>query len=158
VLNHLPVNCELTSRLLLDARLYDPPAVGQPGTRRKRGRPRKRGQRLPTPRQMLDQHARRMDLDIYGRTDRVRVNDVEARVFAAPDRPLRIVATEPLTGGRTTQAFYYTVHDATTEQVLMWYAMRWAIEVTFHDAKQHLSFEQPGAGHARPCNAPRPWP
>jgi SRSO17 transposase len=140
VLNRLPDNCELTSRLLLDARLYDPPPVRQPG---QRGRPRKRGQRLPTPRQMLKQHTRRMDLDIYGRTDRVRVNDVEARMFAAPDRPLRIVAVEPLTGGRTTQAFYSTVHDATAEQVLMWYAMRWAIEVTFHDAKQHLGFEQP---------------
>jgi SRSO17 transposase len=140
VLNRLPDNCDLTSRLLLDARLYDPAPVRQPG---QRGRPRKRGQRLPTPRQMLKQHTRRMDLDIYGRTDRVRVNDVEARMFAAPDRPLRIVAVEPLTGGRTTQAFYSTVHDATAEQVLMWYAMRWAIEVTFHDAKQHLGFEQP---------------
>ncbi len=140
MLNRLPGNCELTSRLLLDARLYDPPPVRQPG---QRGRPRKRGQRLPTPRQMLTPHARRIDLDIYGRTDRVRVNDVQARVYAAPDRPLRIVAVEPLARGRTTQAFYSTVHNATAEQVLVWYAMRWAIEVTFHDTKQHLGFEQP---------------
>ena len=39
-------------------------------------------------------HARRIDLDIYGRTDRVRVTDAEARVYAAPDRPLRIVAVD----------------------------------------------------------------
>ncbi len=143
VLNHLPGNCDLTSRLLLDARLYDPPPGPQPGAAPKRGRPRKRGERRPSPRQMLEQHARRIDLDIYGRTDRVRVTDAEARVYAAPDRPLRIVAVEPLTGGRTTQAFYSTVHDASAEQVLTWYAMRWAIEVTFHDAKQHLGFEQP---------------
>ena len=143
VLNRLPINCDLTSRLLLDARLYDPPPTRKPGAARKRGRPRKRGQRLPTPRQMLKQHARRMDLDIYGRTDRVRVTDTRARVYAAPDRPLHIVAVEPLARGRTAQAFYSTVHDATAEQVLTWYAMRWSIEVTFHDAKQHLGFEQP---------------
>lgn len=146
VLNRLPDNCDLTSRLLLDARLYDPPAAHKPGARRKRGRPRKRGQRLPTPRQMLKprtQRARRIKLNLYGRHHRARITDTQARVFAAPDRPLRIVAVEPLTRGRTTQAFYSTVHDATAEQVLMWYAMRWAIEVTFHDAKQHLGFQQP---------------
>lgn len=44
VLNPLPVNCELTSRLLLDARVYDAPPARRPG---QSGRPRKRGQRLP---------------------------------------------------------------------------------------------------------------
>lgn len=143
VLNHLPRHCDLTSRLLRDARLHDAPPVRQPGTN---GRPRKRGHRLPTPRQMLDprhQRARRVTLDLYGRTDRVRLTDTEARVYAAPDRPLRVVAVEPLTGGRPVQAFYSTRHDAAAEQVLTWYAMRWSVEVTFHDAKQHLGFEQP---------------
>ena len=32
---------------------------------------------------------------------------------------------------------------ATAEEVLTWYAMRWSVEVTFHDSKQHLGFEQP---------------
>jgi DDE superfamily endonuclease len=143
VLNELPINCDLTSRLLLDARLYDAPPTRRPGVP---GRPRKRGKRLPTPRQMLrprKQRARRIELDIYGRTDRVRLTDTEARVYAAPDRPLRVVAVEPLTGGRTTQAFYSTCHAVAAEQVLTWYAMRWSVEVAFRDAKQHLGFEQP---------------
>jgi hypothetical protein len=143
VLNELPANCDLTSRLLLDARLYDAPPKRQPGTN---GRPRKRGQRLATPRQMLNPRKRRgqrITLNIYGRADRVRLVDTEARVHAAPDRPLRVVAVEPLTGGRGRQAFYSTCHDAKAKQILIWYAMRWSIEVTFHDAKQHLGFEQP---------------
>jgi len=140
VLNHLPDNCELTSRLLMDARLYQAPPERRPG---QPGRPRKRGDRLPSPRQMLDHRARRITLRIYGRCDRTRVVDVEARVYAAPDRPLRVVAVEPLNGGRGRQAFYSTVHDASAEQVLCWYARRWSIEVTFHDAKQQLGFEQP---------------
>lgn len=144
VLNELPENCDLTSRLLLDARLYDAAPTRRRG---QNGRPRKRGKRLSSPRQMLDQRCSRMELDIYGRRDRVRVVDTEVRVHAAPERPLRVVAVEPLKtsggGGRGRQAFYSTVHDATAEEVLTWYAMRWSIEVTFHEAKQHLGFEQP---------------
>ena len=140
VLTHLPANCDLTSRLLLDARLYEPAPPRRPG---QRGRPRKRGRRLPTPRQMLEQRANRLTLNIYGRNERARVVDGPARVYAVPQRPLRVVAVDPISGGRAQQAFYSTVADATAEQVLHWYAMRWSIEVTFHDAKQHLGFEQP---------------
>ncbi len=140
VLCHLPDNCDLTSRLALDARLHDAPPQRKPGTN---GRPRRRGQRLPTPLEMLKQRAGRVTLDLYGRRDRCRVAECQARVYAAPQRPLRIVAVEPLTGGRTTQAFYSTVQDATAEQVLTWYAKRWSIEETFHEAKGQLGFEQP---------------
>ena len=140
VLAHLPANCDLTSRLDLNARLYDAPPVRKPGTN---GRPRKRGRRLPTPRQMLGQRTRRLTLNIYGRRDRSRVADQVARVYAVPDRRLRIVAVEPLTGGRKMQAFYSTCPAATAEQVLTWYARRWSIEEAFHDAKGHLGFEQP---------------
>ena len=50
VLNELPKNCDLTSRLLMNARLYDAPPERKPGTN---GRPRKRGRLLPTPEAML---------------------------------------------------------------------------------------------------------
>jgi hypothetical protein len=140
VLCHLPPNCDLTSRLLLDARLYAAPPnrpAGQPG------RPRKRGQRLPSPAKLLKGRCRRLSLDIYGRSDRARVADCEARVYAAPDKPLRVVAVDPLTGGRSRQVFYSTCATASAETVIAWYAMRWSLEVTFHDSKQNLGFEQP---------------
>jgi hypothetical protein len=56
---------------------------------------------------------------------------------------LRIVAVDPLRGGRPRQAFYSTRSEASAEQVLSWYAQRWSIEVTFHDAKGCLGFEEP---------------
>ena len=140
VLGDLPENCDLTSRLDLDARLYETPPLRKPGTN---GRPRKRGTRIPSPRQMLTGHARRLTLNIYGRRDKVRMVDCVARAYAVPDRPLCIVAVEPLTGGRKIQAFYSTRHDASAEQVLIWYAMRWSIEVAFQNSKTHLGFEQP---------------
>lgn len=140
VLSALPENCDLTSRLVLDARLYDRPPQRKPG---QNGRPRKRGERQATPAEMLGARCRRVALAIYGRRDRVRLTEATACVRAVPDRLLRIVAVEPLTGGRKPQAFYSTAADAAAEQVLAWYASRWSLEVTFHDAKQHLGFEQP---------------
>lgn len=139
VLCQLPDNCDLTSRLVKNARLYDAPPAKSGG----KGRPRKRGQQLPTPREMFAGRCRRVSLDIYGRTEEARLADAEARVHAAPDRPLRVVAVEALRGGRGQEVFYSTCHEATAEQVIGWYAARWSIEVSFHDSKQSLGFEQP---------------
>lgn len=140
VLARLPGNCDLTSRLLLAARLYEAKPERLPGTN---GRPRKRGQRTASPADMLQGRCRRISLSIYGRSYRSRIADQVARVFAVPDRPLRIVASEALDGGRGQEAFYSTCHEASAEQVIRWYAMRWSIEVTFRDSKQCLGFEDP---------------
>jgi hypothetical protein len=140
VLAHLPINCDLTSRLRLDARLYDVPPLPTKG---QKGRPRKRGAQLPTPAQMLENRVRRVELSIYGRSASARMTDAVGRVFASPERSLRVVATEALAGGRGREAFYSTCVDATAEQVLTWYSMRWSVEVTFRECKQHLGFEEP---------------
>jgi hypothetical protein len=140
VLAHLPPNCDLTSRLDLDARLHIAPP--RRGTGRV-GRPPIRGERLPTPRQMLAQRGRRVTLDLYGRRDRVRLVSVTARCFRVPGRSLRIVVVEPLTGGRPVQAFFSTVACAADVQVLRWYARRWSIEETFAASKSLLGMHQP---------------
>jgi hypothetical protein len=140
VLTKLPRNCGLTSRLAMDARLYDAPVNRQS---RRGGRPRKRGERLPTPEAMLKARCRRLTLDIYGRKDTSRVAECVARCYAAPDRPLKVVAVEPLVGGRKPQAFFSTCPTDTSEQVLTRYAARWSLEVTNHDAKGQLGFEEP---------------
>jgi DDE superfamily endonuclease len=140
VLCCLPTNCDLTSRLLKDARLYAARPERKPGTN---GRPRKRGQRLPTPQAMLAGRCRRVTLEIYGRSEEARLADQVARVYAAPEQPLRVVAVEALQGGRGQEAFYSTCWEATALQVILWYAMRWSIEVMNHDSKQHLGFQQP---------------
>jgi hypothetical protein len=115
VLGQLPCNCDLTSRLPMNARLYQAPAPRKQGVR---GRPRKRGARLPTPAQMLKQRGRRLELQFYGYKQRCRVVEAEARWHNVPDRPLKVVAVEPLHGGRPTQAFYSTCVEDTAEQVL----------------------------------------
>jgi hypothetical protein len=140
VLTYLPPNCHLTSRLVMAARLYDAPP---PRRRGQAGRPRRRGPRLPTPEQMLERRGRRLTLHLYGREGRVRIVDALARVHAVPWRRLRVVAVEPLSGGRPRQAFYSTDCALTGEQILTLYARRWAIEQTFQDSKTQLGFEEP---------------
>jgi hypothetical protein len=140
VLCRLPENFDLTSRLHLMARLYGPPPTKK---NPKGGRPRRRGQRLATPKAMLHGRCRPVELNIYGRRDKARIADCTARSYHAPERELRIVSVQPLSGGRTVQAFFSTCADASAQQVLTWYAMRWSIECTLHDAKGHLGFEEP---------------
>lgn len=140
VLCNLPENCGLTSCLLPTARLYDPPPAPAKG---RKGRPPMRGARLPSPAAMLESRCRRITLDIYGRSQKARVADCIARVYAAPHRPLRIVVTEAIGGGRGVEAFYSTCADATAERVIGQYASRWSIEVAYRDVKQSLGFEQP---------------
>lgn len=140
VLGYLPPNCDLTSRLPLDARLHAPPPPRAPGTR---GRPRKRGPRLPTPAQMLRQRTRSVTLAIYGRKETSRLVATEARWYSVPERPLRIVVIRPLTGGRKDQAFYSTRLEDTPEQVLIGYSGRWSIEEANFGGKTYLGFEEP---------------
>ena len=140
LLRSLPVNCDLTSRLRMDARLYDAAVLRKSS---KGGQPRKRGVRLPTPQQMLHGRCRHLELNIYGRRDKSRVADAVARLYAAPQRPLRIVAVQPLRGGRKNQAFYSTCAEDSAEAVLSRYAARWAMEDMIHEAKGQLGFEQP---------------
>ena len=140
VLGHLPSNCDQTSRLPLNARLYDAAPPRAPGTN---GRPRKRGTRLPTPEQMLVPRARRVEVAIYGRKDRVRLVDTVAHWYSLPTRRLRIVAVDPLRGGRPIQAFYSTRIEHSAEQVLTEYSERWSIEETFQGSKSHLGFAEP---------------
>ena len=140
VVKHLPQNCEMTGRMHLDAALYDPP----PPRSGAMGRPRKRGDRLPSPRTMLEGKCARVALDLYGRHERSRLASAQALWYSvAGARLLRVVAVDPLSGGRRPQAFFSTHAEASPETVLAWYARRWSLEVTIHDTKGYLGFEQP---------------
>ena len=81
--------------------------------------------------------------DIYGRKERSRLVETEARWHGVPERPLKIVAIAPLAGGRKNQAFYSTRTEETGEQVLIGYSGRWSIEETIFGGKSYLGFEEP---------------
>jgi hypothetical protein len=140
VLAYLPNNCDLTSRLTIDARLYTEPPQLQAG---QKGRPRKRGTRLPSPAEMLQARSQHLDLEVYGRHQRVRMAECTACLHMVPNRLVRVVAIEPLNGGRKCEVFYATCYQTNAIVILQNYSMRWSIEVAFHDSKVHLGFEEP---------------
>jgi hypothetical protein len=140
VLARMPRRIDVTGRANIKARLYAraPDYQG-------RGRPRIRGERLPSPNEMLNAKGlRRLLLSLYqGRPYRVRLDETEGRFYRTPDRPVKVVAVEHLRGGRGREVFYSTRTDAEAEQILQWFSRRWSIEVTFHECKQHLGVDEP---------------
>ena len=145
MLEKIPAAIDVTGRILVGSRIHAAAPQREPG---QRGRTRVRGERLPTPAEMLDAKGlRRVDLKLYENTEyRMRLAEQNGFLFNAPGRQVKVVAVEHLRGGRGREVFYSTVTDAKAEQILNWFSWRWPIEVTFHGSKQHL-----GLGEAENC-------
>lgn len=143
VASALPQSFDFTGRMHFDAQIFTGPKGHRPKGRP--GRPQIRGKRLPSPRQMLKrQRGRVLDLDIYGRREKARVVTQDGLWYKAMGtRRIRVVAVEPRSTGRKPQAFYTTDLTADAAEILRRYALRWSLEVAFHDSKQSLGFEEP---------------
>lgn len=135
----------LIARFRLDAALYAPTPERKPGIM---GRPRKKGKRLPTLEQIL--------IDIRTRWKKVVIPDwygegrreVEITSNAAvwfhtgkPPLPIRWVLIRDPKGKFKSQALLCTDLTANPEQILKWFVMRWRLEVTFHEVRDHLGVE-----------------
>jgi hypothetical protein len=138
-----PANVQVLSRLRPDAALWARPGRRRPG---QRGRPRKRGHRLPTPKAMAAIRRRwdPLPLTLYGRQVTPLVFGCTALWYGAlRDQPVRIVIVRDPSGRRRDEAFFCS--DLTVDHafILEGYARRWTIEVAFHDQKQFLGFGDP---------------
>src|SRR5713226_6974599 len=143
LLEQRPPNVEVVSRLRLDAALWAPAPKRRPG---QKGRPRRRGARLPTPQQVAARcrHWQALPVTIYGRTVTTQVRTVRALWYAAlREQPVQIVLVRDPTGKRRDEAFFCTDPTAEARFILEAYARRWTLEVTFLDAKQFLGFADP---------------
>jgi hypothetical protein len=143
LLEHRPANVEMLGPLRMDAALWARPGRRAPG---QKGRPRRRGLRLPSPKAMAATRRRwdPLPLRLYGRAVRPLVFELTALWYGAlRDRPLRIVMVRDPGGHRRDQAFFCTNLDASAAFILETYACRWTLEVTFHDTKQALGFADP---------------
>jgi DDE superfamily endonuclease len=141
-LKKLPASVTWTTRLRKDAALYGLP----PARTGRRGRPRQKGDRLPSPAGLAATTAfTPVTVTRYGTPAAVRATTVTClwpAVFAA--RPVTVVLTrdKPSTGHRL--ALVTTDTAASPAQVIERYASRWSIEVAIEDARQIF-----GAGQAR---------
>lgn len=143
VLRDRPPHVHVISRLRMDAALWTSPPPRRP---RQKGRPRRRGRRLPTP-QSTAARCRKwpsLTVTIYGRTVTTQAFSFVALWYnPLPDHPIRIVVVRDPSGKRKDEAFFCTDLTATPAFILEGFARRWTLEVTFHDSKQFLGFENP---------------
>jgi hypothetical protein len=135
----------LIARFRLDAALYAPAAEPKPG---QKGRPRKKGKRLPTLEQVSkDTQTRWKKVVIpnwYGQGRReVEIASATAVWFhgGMPPLPIRWVLIRDPKGKFKTQALLCTDMIEKPEQILKWFMMRWQVEVTFHEVRDHLGVE-----------------
>jgi hypothetical protein len=136
MLEQIPSRIHVSGRIKADARLCDRPGPKKPG----RGRPARRGKRLPKPEAMLAKKGlRRTKIKSYhDSTFHVRIVSVISRLYLAPEREVKVVVVEHLRGGRGIEVFYGTDTNLSDEEVLQTYSFRWPVETAFQDTKGHL--------------------
>jgi len=141
----LPHPIYAVTRLRLDAALYAPAPARKP---RQTGRPRRKGQRLPTlAHRLADPNSpwRRITMaGWYGQRERVLDLLSGTAVWyhaGLPTVPIRWVLVRDPEGQLDPQAFLCTLLEADPVQVLQWFVRRWQVEVTFQEARAHLGME-----------------
>lgn len=135
--------CMIT-RIRLDAALYEP-AKARPGAL---GRPRKKGQRLPTLEAIAeDKHIRWKRITVqqwYGEKTRMLEITSKTAVWyhtGQPPLPIRWVLVRDPKQIFKTQALLCTDLSISAEQIVHWFVRRWQVEVTFHEVRTHLGVE-----------------
>jgi hypothetical protein len=138
----LPQPVTVITRLRLDAALYTP-APPYPG----QGRPRKKGKRLPTPQQVIDQPKTawtRLTLPWYNHQPRlldIATGTVVWYHTGLPVVPIRYVLIRDVAGKFDPQALLSTDLTLTPQYSLACCMRRWQMEPTFRHVRQHLGVE-----------------
>lgn len=139
-----PSNVTILGRGRLDAAIYGPRPARRPG---QMGRPRVRGARLQSPQeQAAEPNARwrRVKVTVYGKTVAVRVLVIDALWYvAAGSDMVRSVLVRGFPGHKRDDVFVCTDKTMSATRIIETFAMRWSLEVTFHDAKGKFGFEEP---------------
>ena len=135
----------LIARFRLDAALYEPAPERKPG---QTGRPRKKGKRLPTLKKVLEDKQTCWKKAIipnwYGEGRREVEFASDTAVWfhnGMPPLPIRWVLIRDPQGKFKSQALLSTDLIEEPEQILKWFVMRWQLEVTFHEVRDHLGVE-----------------
>ncbi len=136
------IRMTFVTRLRLDAALYDP-APAYSG----KGRPRKKGQRLPTLSQILQDPTTlwtNVTLPWYGgqQRDMDIVSDTAVWFHnGKPPVPVRWVLIRDPQGLHKPTALVCNDPTADPSSIPAWFVQRWQLEVTFEAARRHLGLE-----------------
>lgn len=134
----------VVTRLRLDAALYEPAPLRQPG---QLGRPALKGKRLPTlAKRLNDPKTAWQPLEVSwyeGKQRNVEVASGTAIWYhtGKPSVSIRWVLIKDPDGERDTQALLCTDLTAEPLRVIEWFVLRWCLEVTFQEVRLHLGGE-----------------
>lgn len=134
----------LVSRLRLDAALYDFPPPRQPG---KRGPKPKKGKKQSSLAERANDPSttwKTIEIVWYDGIKRTLEFFSGISLWYTPGQdpvPLLWVVVRDPEGKLQTEAFFCTNPEASEEQILHWFILRWNIEVTFEEARAHLGIE-----------------
>lgn len=139
-----PQRLTYLSHFYADANLYEPaaPVVGK----KPAGRPRKKGRKLPTPAEVVQQaeQPQRRNVAWYGGGRRtVEVVEQAAHWYQAGEPLVKVlwVWVHDCTGTHRDEYFFTTDASWTAVQVIETYTARWNIETTFQEMRSHLGLE-----------------
>ena len=133
------------TRLRLDAALYEPAPPLRP---HQIGRPRLKGERLPNLSEVAQDPKTVWKpttiANWYGSGQRMVEIASQTAVWYSTGLfavPVRWVLIRDPEGKFKPQALLCTDLDADPQQILLWFVMRWQLEVTFQEVRRHLGFE-----------------
>lgn len=153
VLRDRPANLHVIGPLPLKAALYELP---EPPLPRQRGRRRKKGKRLDSPKQSFEgladcSEAVEQEVTLAGEVSkrlRLRVLPEVLWYTGCKTEPVQVVLVRDLsageeTGGWPDTALLCTCRGLDAAEVVQGYCRRWSVEVMFHDSKQYLGLQEP---------------
>ena len=144
VLKGRPKDVHITGRLLKTSALF---GLAEPQGIQLRGRPRKKGDRLPTPGAMFrdpDLRWSRIRVCCYGKEITLLVYQFTALWYrSAGQEEISVVLCRDPKGKYPDVVFFDTDVTSSAENTIVRYAARWSIEVTNRETKQLLGADEP---------------
>jgi len=157
VVGALPPNVNLVSRIRRDAAIY---ALCKARGRGQRGRPAKKGPRLPSPQQLAARRRvgwQKITLLKQGRSvERLVLGITCLWYHVCRDRPIRLVLVRDPGGREADDFFFCTSATVADVEIVQRYYDRWGVEEAIQEGKQCLGFERTQGWCSRTVNRQAP--
>lgn len=145
LVRNLPSRVVFVGPMHMDAALY-----ALPKPHKGRGRPRKKGERVPSPRQLInDEHIpwQKKKVILYGReVDVLFKMQVALWYTVAGTRLVRLFVTRDPKGILDDRAYFSTDAEMSIHEFALLFSCRWSQEEMHHNVKHHLGLEDPQNG------------
>jgi hypothetical protein len=145
VVRDLPDQVDFVGPMHMDAALYDRPGPGPV-----RGRKRLKGERLPSPNQLIRSRKvrwKRREVVLYGRTVEVLIKSQKCLWYrVAKTRLLQMIVTRDPSGRVEDRTYFSTDTRMGLGTIAHVFSKRWSQEVMHRNVKQHLGLEDPQNG------------